>query len=287
MQRLSFIFATATMIIAACNGLPSGSDIPGTEHPSVEQTAAKTTEAASIISDPDIWRPALRTSWQWQLSDLPVDLSIDVDMYDIDLFENDAEVVAALHASARRVICYINAGGWEEWRPDAGQFPDVVIGKNLNGWPGERWLDIRQIDQLAPIIEARLDMCKDRGFDGVEPDNVDGYLNDTGFPLSYADQLRFNLWLSTEAHERGLSIGLKNDLEQVPDLVEHFDWALNEECFAYDECETLLPFIAAGKAVFHVEYEFDPREFCDQVNALNFNSMRKDWDLGARQAPCW
>lgn len=287
MQRSSFIFATATMILAACNGSPKSSEILRTEPPSVEPATARTTEVLAIISDPDIWHPALRTNWQWQLSDLPVDQSFDVDMYDIDLFENDASVVAALNASGRRVICYMNAGGWEDWRPDAGHFPDAVIGKNLDDWPGEKWLDIRQIDQLAPLLEARLDMCKDKGFDGVEPDNVDGYLNDTGFPLSYADQLRFNLWLSAEAHEHGLSIGLKNDLEQIPDLVEHFDWALNEECFAYDECETLLPFIEAGKAVFHVEYEFDPSEFCDQVNALNFNSMKKNWDLDAWQAPCW
>jgi hypothetical protein len=285
MQQSSFIFAIATLILAACNGSPSVSENPGTKQPSGDPTAA--TGATAIISDLDIWHPALRTSWQWQLTDLPVDQSFDVDMYDIDLFENDASVVAALHASGRRVICYMNAGGWEDWRPDAGQFPEVVLGKNLDGWPGEKWLDIRKIDQLAPILEARLDVCKEKGFDGVEPDNVDGYLNDTGFPLNYADQLRFNLWLSAEAHERGLSIGLKNDVEQIPDLVEHFDWALNEECFAYDECETLLPFIAAGKAVFHVEYEFDPSEFCEPVNALNFNSMKKNWDLDAWQDTCW
>jgi hypothetical protein len=237
-------------------------------------------------STPEIWQPALNTSWQWQLSDAPIDQSFEVEMYDIDLFENDASVVAALHASGHRVICYLNAGGWEDWRPDADLFPEGVIGKNLDGWPGEKWLDIRQMDLLAPILEARLEMCKEKGFDGVEPDNVDGYLNDTGFPLNYNDQLRFNFWLSAEAHERGLSIGLKNDLEQIPDLVEHFDWALNEECFAYDECELLMPFTEAGKAVFNVEYELETSEFCQRANALSFNSMRKNWELDAWQAPC-
>ena len=288
--RLPFAFAVMLLSVAACNGPPSRSQTSVMEGTPVEPgkpTVNMDSGTTTASSTPEIWKPALNTSWQWQLSDAPIDQSFDVEMYDIDLFENDASVIAALHASGRRVICYLNAGGWEDWRPDAGQFSEGVIGKNLDGWPGEKWLDIRQMDLLAPILEARLDMCKEKGFDGVEPDNVDGYLNDTGFPLNYNDQLRFNLWLSAEAHERGLSIGLKNDLEQIPDLVEHFDWALNEECFAYDECELLMPFTEAGKAVFNVEYELETREFCQRANALSFNSIRKNWELDAWQAPCW
>jgi hypothetical protein len=102
-------------------------------------------------------------------------------------------------------------------------------------------------------MEARMDSCRDKGFDGIETDNIDGYLNDTGFPLDYDDQLEYNIWLAETAHARGLSIGLKNDMDQAPELLAHFDWALNEECFQYEECETLLPFIEAGKAVFNVE----------------------------------
>ena len=45
--------------------------------------------------------PSLRISWQWQLAEEPVDLALDVDMYDIDLFENDASVVSELHARQR------------------------------------------------------------------------------------------------------------------------------------------------------------------------------------------
>ena len=289
-HRLPFALAVILLSIAACKGSPSESQnsvIEGTPvepgKPTVNMDSGKT----ATSSTPEIWQPALNTSWQWQLTDTPIDQSIEVEMYDIDLFENDASVVAALHASGRRVICYLNVGGWEDWRSDAELFSGSVIGKNLDGWPGEKWLDIRQMDLLAPILEARLDICKEKGFDGVEPDNVDGYLNDTGFPLNYSDQLNFNLWLSAEAHERGLSIGLKNDLEQIPDLVDYFDWSLNEECFAYDECELLMPFTEAGKAVFNVEYELETNEFCQEATALNFNSMRKNWELDAWQAPCW
>ncbi|OGO71665.1 MAG: endo alpha-1,4 polygalactosaminidase [Chloroflexi bacterium RIFCSPLOWO2_02_FULL_71_16] len=233
-----------------------------------------------------VWRPPVGTTWQWQLTDLPVDLSVDAEVYDIDGFENKASVVQALHARGRKAICYINAGGWEDWRPDAGDFPGAVIGEPLDGWPGEKWLDIRRLDVLAPIVGARLDMCRDKGFDAVEPDNIDGYANDTGFPLNYADQLRYNTWLAEAAHARGLSIGLKNDLDQVADLLPLFDWALSEECFAYDECDLLVPFITAGKAVLHVEYELSTRKFCAEARQLGFSSMRKGWDLDASREVC-
>ena len=150
-------------------------------------------------------------------------------MYDIDFFDNDAATVANLHAEGRTVICYVNAGGWETWRPDTDKFPEAIIGANLDDWEGGRWLDIRSLGILAPVMEARMDQCKLKGFDGIEPDNVDGFLNDTGLSLTYDDQLHYNIWLAESAHERGLSIGLKNDMDQISDLLLYFDWALNEE----------------------------------------------------------
>lgn len=233
-----------------------------------------------------IWRPAVGATWQWQLTGLPLDLSVEAEIYDVDLFETDASTVARLHALGRRVICYVNVGGWEDWRPDAATFPTAVIGKPLDGWPGERWLDIRRLDVLGPILEARFDMCRAKGFDALEPDNIDGYINDTGFPLTAADQLRFNRWLADAAHARGLSIGLKNDLDQIGELLPHFDWALNEQCFAFDECDALAPFIAAGKAVLHVEYELATKDFCSGATALRFSSMLKRWDLDAWRETC-
>jgi hypothetical protein len=232
------------------------------------------------------WKPAVNTSWQVQFSGLPVDQSIRVVMFDIDLFDNDASVVASLHAQGRKVVCYMNAGAWENWRPDADQFPSSVKGRWLSGWPGERWLDIRQLSVLGPIMEARMDLCKARGFDGIDPDNVDGYTNNTGFPLTYQDQLTYNLFLANAAHARGLSIGLKNDLDQVNDLLPAYDWALNEQCFEYNECNTLLPFVDAGKAVFNIEYNLKTSQFCPQANAMRFNSMRKHLSLDAYREPC-
>ena len=232
-------------------------------------------------------------SWQWQLAEEPVDLSLEVDLYDIDLFENDASVVAALHSSKRprdrQVICYISVGSWEEFRPDAGEFPDAVIGKDYDGWAGEKWLDIRQIDLLAPVMRSRLDQCKAKGFDGVEPDNIDGYTNDTGFPLTYQDQLEYNIWLAGAAHARGLSIGLKNDPDQVADLLPHFDWALTEDCFAEGWCGQMLPFLAAGKPVLAAEYTDTGMTIgllCAEENSQEFNAILKHRDLGVYRESC-
>jgi hypothetical protein len=183
-------------------------------------------------------------------------------------------------------VCYFSAGSWEDWRPDRGTFPAEVKGRPLAGWPGERWLDVRRRDLLGPIMEARLDLAVAKGCDGVEPDNVDAYDNASGFPLTAADQRRYNTWLAERAHERGLSVGLKNDLGQIPALVGLFDWALNEQCFEYDECRALFPFVSAGKAVFGVEYRGDPASFCPQAVEWGFSWLRKRPALDAWAVAC-
>ena len=232
-----------------------------------------------------IWRPAPGTTWQWQLT-TPVDQSVEAQMYDIDLFNNDASVVSALHAKGRKVVCYFSAGSYEPGRPDSGEFPADVLGSALEGWPDERWLDVRRLDVLGPIMERRMDLCKAKGFDGVEPDNVDGYSNSSGFPLTAADQLAYNRFLAAAAHARGLSIALKNDLDQVAQLEPDFDFAINEQCFEYGECAMLQPFIAAGKAVFNAEYTMDTSSFCAQAKAQGISAIRKNLDLDATRQAC-
>lgn len=232
----------------------------------------------------NVWSPMPGTSWHLQLQG-DIDTSINVKMYDIDLFDTPQGIIDELHMRGSAVICYFSAGSWEDWRPDADSFPAYVTG-NSNGWPGEKWLDIRQRDILGMIMRARLDLAVAKGCDGVDPDNVDGFSNKTGFPLTYTDQMNYNKWLANEAHARGLSVGLKNDLEQLADLEPFFDWALNEQCFEYNECDLLMPFIENGKAVFHVEYEVDPAMLCSKANAMGFDSLVKLYDLDTWRIDC-
>lgn len=81
-------------------------------------------------------------------------------------------------------------------------------------------------------------------------------------------------------------MGLKNDLDQVLDLVDDFDWTLNEQCFEFNECDQLLPFVAAGKAVFGVEYVLNPTTFCPQANGMNFYWLKKNIALDAGRISC-
>ena len=230
------------------------------------------------------WQPKPGTSWQWQLQG-PIDLSLAVDVYDIDLFDTPASTVQALQQSGKHVICYFSAGSFEPWRSDAAAFSAAVKGIKMDGWD-ELWLDIRALEQLGPIMRARLDLAAQKGCDGVEPDNVDGYSNNSGFPLSAANQLAYNRFLATEAHARGLAIGLKNDLEQVKELEPYFDFAINEECFTYNECELLSPFVKAGKAVFGAEYSVSTQRFCPLTNSLNFDFIKKRYSLDAYREAC-
>ncbi len=214
-----------------------------------------------------IWKPAPGTTWQWQLGDYPVDTTVAATVYDVDLFDVADLQLAQLRAAGRKIICYFSAGSWEEWRSDAGSFDASDIGNDLAGWPGEKWLDIRSPGVRA-IMENRLDLAAIRGCDAVEPDNLDAYANDSGFSITLADQLDYNRFLASVAHARGLSVGLKGAVGLVSLLEPDFDWAHNEECHAYDECAMYTPFVAAGKAVFHVEYVDDESAGPARISAL-------------------
>ncbi|THA38746.1 endo alpha-1,4 polygalactosaminidase [Streptomyces sp. A1547] len=230
------------------------------------------------------WQPKPGVSWQWQLTE-KLDTSVKAAVYDVDGFTTTKEQVAELNKAGRRTICYLSTGAWEDFRPDAGAFPKEMLGEG-NGWEGERWLDIRRLTELEPLIAKRFDMCREKGFDAVEPDNMDGYRNKSGFPLSADDQLKYNRLIAKLAHDRGLAVGLKNDLDQIPQLVGDFDFAVNEQCAEYDECERLTPFIAAGKAVFHVEYESRIGEWCERSQELRLSSLQKKYELGVWRQFC-
>ena len=220
------------------------------------------------------WHPEPGMTYQIQFSG-EIDLSIDAQVYELDAFDTNAAAVDRLHQDGRKVICYINAGSVEDWRPDADQFPQEVIGNAYSGWPGENWLDIRRLDLLMPILEARLQMCRAKGFDGVEFDNMDGYQNDTGFDLTASDQLAFNRWLADAAHAQGLAVGLKNDPDQIADLEPWFDFVLLESCFEQGWCEQAQPFIDAGKAVIDIEYT-SIVSYCESAEASSISLIEKE-----------
>jgi hypothetical protein len=258
------------------------------DHEELEQITLPPTRS-TVKENSDWWHPVPGLTWQWQLEDLPVDTSVDADVFDLDLFDTSSDVIRELHLKGRKVICYISVGSWEDWRSDAEQFPAQVLGYEYDGWPGEIWLDIRQLDILAPIMRARLDLCKMAGFDAVEPDNIEIHDNDSGFEISYDDQLVYARWLANEAHSRALAIGLKNAPDMVADSLDFFDFAITEDAFEYGWIGEMLPFINSGKPIFAAEYndtDVDFNSACNWGKINNVSFILKNRELDNYREVC-
>lgn len=237
----------------------------------------------------EAWRPAPDAGFQVQFDGEAIDLSIDAAVYDLDLFETDPALIAALHARGRRVLCYLSVGTREDWRPDAWRFPAAAVGRAYPEWPGESWLDIRRLDDIGPVLLARLDLARDKGCDGIEPDNLDGYETDSGFPLTGTDTVRFVRWLAAAARARGLSFGLKNSPDLLGDLLPDIDWVLIEDCHVQGWCDAIAPARAAGLAVFQVEYtdsDLDWPEACAAAQKRGFVLILKNRALDAFRRTC-
>ncbi len=283
------ITAIGIIFMAGC-AVPTvnpNDNAPGPDTGNGDETPSLDPDALSI-TEGDWYRPPVQTTWHWQLQPGEtggINAEYQVDLYDVDLFDVSESQIAMLQERGIRVICYFSAGSFEDFRSDADQFLSADLGLPLSDFADENWLDIRSIN-VAEIMLRRLDLADQKGCDGVEPDNVDGYQNDTGFNLTALDQLAFNRFIANESHRRGLSVGLKNDLDQIADLVEFFDFSVNEQCHEFDECELLQPFIQAGKPVFNAEYaerfvtnNAEREMLCDDALAAEFRTLVLPIDL--------
>jgi hypothetical protein len=297
---LAVVLAVATSVVrhVVDTATSSTAGVQAASHELVANAARPATKPTlpAPVRCAHCWHPAPKESWQIQLSSIPKAPFLKVAMIEVDGFDTPASTVAALHKSlrGRGVVCYIDAGTWENWRPDAKKFPKSLLGKPDGGWPGERWLDIAKFSGvLSRLMTARVQMCRDKGFDAVDFDNVDGYANPTGFDLTASDQLKYDVFLANTAHRLGLAVALKNDLPQIPTLLRYFDFAVNEQCFQYSECLSsqnggfgLDEFIRAHKAVFEIEYQLKLSRFCPAAARDHFNSLRKHLNLGPWRQPC-
>ena len=288
------VACVAVLMLVSCGGGSSG-QTPSPQSPATAMPTAAPTATPTAIPTPNsgaLWKPSVTDSFQWILS-TAFDTSVNASVYDVDMFGTTAAQVAQLHALGRHAVCYIDVGSYENFRPDATSFPSQILGNVYVGFPNERWLDIRRIDLLTPIMTARFDLCRSKGFDAVEPDNVDGYQNATGFPLTASDQITYNTWIASLAHQRGLSVGLKNDSDQVSSLEPIFDFALEESCWVGGTCAALTPFHTDGKAVITVEYTDVTSsntfltQYCPQAKSLGYYALLKNpvLDVWAEACP--
>jgi len=232
------------------------------------------------------WQPPADPTFYWQLQGT-INTGVPASVYDVDGFETSASEVAALHAAGRHVVCYVDVGTAENFRPDYDEFPAAVLGKK-NGWPGERWIDIRRTEVVEPIMEARFRMCAEKGFDAVEPDNIEAFSNKSGFPVTADQQLTYNLWIADAAHGLGMAVLQKNDGEQAAAMEPSFDGVLTEQCNQYAECGWFAPYIEAGKPVIDAEYKLKTKRFCAADVVAGIVGARFNLALnGKRFEPCW
>ncbi|KAL8766879.1 MAG: hypothetical protein Q9209_006475 [Squamulea sp. 1 TL-2023] len=232
------------------------------------------------------WQPAVGTAWQIELLGPLSNTNFDVEIFDVDLFDNAAATIAHLHTEDRKVICYFSAGSYEDWRPDEGRFHESDKGKALADWKGESWLDTNS-ENVRSIMLERLDLAAKKGCDGVDPDNVDAYNNDNGLGLTTEDAEDYVKFLANEAHDRNLSIGLKNAGEIIPQVEPQMQWSVNEQCVEHnDECGTFQAFINNGKPVFHIEYPRnapnitdEDKKICNKPSVDGFSTLLKKLEL--------
>ncbi|KAI0020734.1 glycoside hydrolase superfamily [Xylariomycetidae sp. FL0641] len=293
-RRRVFLLATLVImvvVVALALGLGLGLGLPhgacafhcsASSSPSPLATSLPTaTNATGLL------QPAVGTSWDYPLGYTltPAAANASTQFYVVDLENTPAATVAALAAAGHDVVCYFSAGSVEAYRPDAGAFPSDAVGQTLDGWPDERWLDVRS-PGVREVMTKRITNAKDKGCQGIDPDNVDGYDNDSGFPLTQADAVDYVRFLAQTARAHGLATGLKNAGDIVESVTDVAAWAVVEQCAEYDECDLYAPFVRAGKPVFHVEYtekdEVDGalrKKACGAGSQMGFSSIVKHLSL--------
>lgn len=208
------------------------------------------------------WQPTIGTTWQYQLNG-EIKTNYNVDVFDIDL-SNGANTIAEIKAQGKKAVCYFSVSTVETFRPDTEDFPEAVLGERYDEFSDERVLDIRNIDAIAPIMRSRLDACAAQGFDGVDLDKIDIFAHETqvegqqvlgtSFQFTPQDSVRYLQWFAHEAHQRGLALGLKNDLKIIPQVVNDIDFMITDSYCAFDWYAAMSPIVAANKSEFMVEY---------------------------------
>jgi hypothetical protein len=233
-----------------------------------------------------VWRPATGASWQVQLTG-SLDASFDVAIYDVDLFDTTQAQLDGLHASGRRVICYVSVGTYEPWRPDATSFPAAALGDPLAGFPNERWLDTRDA-AVRGLLTARLDLATAKRCDGVDLSNVSPEGAATGFTTTTGDADAYARLLAQAAHARGLGAGLGGGSDVAGAVADAFEWALTEGCLGTGTCAAYEGFGAAGKVVFGVEFgaAADAATICPAARSAGLDALIKNPSYDAFRVAC-
>lgn len=187
-------------------------------------------------------------------------------------------------------VCYVNAF---QAQPDALEWwqkkhPDLVLrGKDKRPVIDEDWnealLDTSTADKrtrLAAVVGTWVDGCAKRGFQAVEPDNLDSYER-SGGRLTKAHNAAFAKLLAARAHAAGLAIGQKNTVDMLADHTKiGFDFAVAEECGEYNECGAYAK--AYSDRVFVIEYQNSGYSRACTAFGAKLSIVQRDLDVTPR-----
>jgi hypothetical protein len=188
-----------------------------------------------------------------------------VDYLEIDGFDSSKELVTQIKANGTKAICYISVGTAEDFRPDFAELKKIpnTVGKAYPNFAGDYFINTNHWRDFFPVMEKRIMMCKDKGFDYVDFDVIDSYAVDpkeSGFDLTEETQIAYIMALTDAAHAAGLKTVQKNTTELAVKLEPHFDALLLEQCMEYDFCDEAAPYVRAEKPVFNIEYPDSTKE---------------------------
>lgn len=240
---------------------------------------------------PGIEVPPSNPTWHIQYTGT-MNWNRPVDVYNVDAFDTSAAQVSALKARGVYPIAYMSLGTAEDWRPDFANFTQADLGNEMTDWEGKFYVDVTSAN-VRSIMAARLDMIKSKGFLGVDPDNVDGYLANTGFPdnQNTTAYREYMLWFAAECAARGLACGLKNGQDMInSELLEATYFHVVESCELWSKCAASNPYVAAGKPVFHIAYEEEHNgdySFIPSTVALGLRTVVKNYSLDAWSVDSW
>ncbi|CVK85367.1 related to endo alpha-1,4 polygalactosaminidase precusor [Fusarium proliferatum] len=245
-MRLTSFFQSAALVAASLSEL--------------SQAKAFTPHGFTTPKRKELWQPEVGTPWQIILSEVikvpkagVSSMTPDVPIWDMDLFENSKSTITAMQKGGKKVICYFSAGSWENWRKDKDSFPKKDLGKVMDDWPDERWVNISSVAVRA-IMAQRIKLAAEKGCDAIDPDNMDGYQNDNGLGLTEEDTISYVKFLSAEAAKYNMVMGMKNGGDVTEEVLPYVAFCINESCIQYSECDLYQPYIDAGKPVFNIEY---------------------------------
>lgn len=304
-ESISVDLLTVTQESVAPTPTPTPTVTPTpTPTPTVTPTPTPTPSATPPPS-PGVYMmpPNGKFLWDWQIgasSDAAVVIQPGLKMIDLDGFNTSAAKVAEIKSKGVYTLCYLDVGSWEPGRPDSADYPAYLKIKQDPDWPQEYFLDVKDVFKansvLAAILKKRFQMCIDKGFDGIEPDNLQNDENAGGL-ITLQQQIDFNGFIADMAHQMGIAIVQKNGPDKIllkdrtgKMMVEKFDGILNEECQQFSECGPLAEYVKRGKMAVNTEYKVAPN--CTTSNSLVINTIRKDLNLaggkdsGYKWTPC-